>query len=143
LADRIFERIGIKLDWSCTRKGAPPITVEVSFYPDDQNHSTTLADARPSANRIRLYCSRMHGPGMLARAHLMAYALAHEIGHVLQGTSRHSEIGIMKAHWDLADLENIAEEKLTFTPVDILLIQNGTADRIGWAGPGVDATVVR
>ena len=31
---------------------------------------------------------------------VLAYAIAHELGHVLLRSSEHSETGIMRAHWD-------------------------------------------
>src|SRR5690242_1269685 len=33
---------------------------------------------------------------------VLAYAIAHELGHVLLRSSEHSETGIMRAHWDRA-----------------------------------------
>ena len=58
---------------------------------------------------------------------LLSHVLVHEIGHVLQGFPRHSETGIMKAHWTLADYHAMWEKPLGFTPLDIGLIRSGLA----------------
>ena len=31
---------------------------------------------------------------------VLAHVLVHEVTHILQGIQRHSESGVMKAHWD-------------------------------------------
>jgi hypothetical protein len=59
---------------------------------------------------------------------------SNEITHVLQGMTRHSETGIMKAHWDDRDLRKISSKGLAFTPYDVLLIHQGMAARY-LAGP--------
>jgi hypothetical protein len=41
--------------------------------------------------------------------------LAHEIGHLLLDTSRHSERGIMRPFWGDADLRNVAKGQMLFT----------------------------
>jgi hypothetical protein len=59
---------------------------------------------------------------------LISNVLAHEIGHVLQGSSRHSQIGIMKANWSKTEVMNISTRQLQFTRLDIELIREGLAD---------------
>lgn len=61
--------------------------------------------------------------------HLMAYLLVHEITHLLQGEARHSETGIMKAHWSGKDYDAMWERRLAFAPYDMLLIQAGVKAR--------------
>src|ERR1022692_4385607 len=55
---------------------------------------------------------------------------SNEITHVLQGMTRHSETGIMKAHWDDRDLRKISSKGLAFTPHDVLLIHQEMAARL-------------
>ena len=64
---------------------------------------------------------------------LLAHVMTHEITHLLQGTSRHSKTGVMKAHWDADDLWQMAYKPLAFTPEDIDLIQRGLHSQA--AGP--------
>lgn len=56
---------------------------------------------------------------------LLAHVLAHEIGHILEGTNSHSRSGIMKAHWDDNDLSKIARQQLPFAPEGVFLIHRG------------------
>jgi hypothetical protein len=59
----------------------------------------------------------------------LAHVLAHEITHILQGVSRHSESGVMKATWDQRDFEKMAWKPLTFTERDVMLIHFGLEAR--------------
>ena len=63
-----------------------------------------------------------------AAAVLLAHVLAHEITHVLQGTVRHSEEGLMKARWTAEDRMSMRVKPLPFTAYDIQLIQSGMAN---------------
>jgi predicted Zn-dependent protease len=62
-------------------------------------------------------------------SHLLAYVLAHEIVHILEGTGRHSATGIMKAQWTPEDYSGIASGKLTFASEDIELLHGGLVVR--------------
>jgi hypothetical protein len=46
---------------------------------------------------------------------ILGYAMAHEIGHVLLGSTEHSSEGIMRSHWNEAELERLAKGWLGFT----------------------------
>ncbi len=63
-----------------------------------------------------------------ATASLISNVLAHEIGHVLQGSARHSQIGIMKANWSAREVMSMATKQLQFTRFDIELIREGLED---------------
>jgi hypothetical protein len=56
---------------------------------------------------------------------LLAHVMTHEITHLLQGISRHSETGVMKARWDSHDFLQMTRAPLPFTPEDINLIHRG------------------
>jgi hypothetical protein len=47
----------------------------------------------------------------------------------IQGIVRHSESGIMRAHWTSADYAAMEQSPLPFAPTDIQLIQTGLAQR--------------
>ncbi|HTT60404.1 MAG TPA: hypothetical protein VMG35_01135, partial [Bryobacteraceae bacterium] len=49
-------------------------------------------------------------------AELLGYAFAHEIGHALLGSEKHSASGIMKARFLRRDVEDMARGWLRFTP---------------------------
>jgi hypothetical protein len=62
-------------------------------------------------------------------AALLAHVMAHEIGHVLQGIIRHSESGILKAHWSGTDCARMVSFPLMFTREDAILIHHGLEER--------------
>jgi len=49
-------------------------------------------------------------------AQILAYAIAHELGHLLLRTSGHAPSGIMHARWTPEDLVLVACRELLFTP---------------------------
>ena len=61
------------------------------------------------------------------RGRLLAHVLAHEISHILQGTNRHADSGVMKTGWSNVDYEAMARAPLAFTPFDIEEMQDGLA----------------
>lgn len=63
------------------------------------------------------------------RDRLMGRAVAHEIGHLLLGTTRHPETGLMRAVWSLATLRGNRSSDWTFTEREKREIQLLTADR--------------
>ena len=48
-------------------------------------------------------------------ARVLAYTMAHEMGHILLPSPAHSPLGIMRAAWDRDDLRHIASGALAFT----------------------------
>jgi hypothetical protein len=65
-------------------------------------------------------------------APILSHVLAHEITHMLQGMSRHSKTGIMKAQFTPSDYSEMAMKSLSFADEDILLIQIGLKARATW-----------
>jgi Zn-dependent protease with chaperone function len=127
LAGRIFAGIGTRIEWRCGSTLELPIMITISTQTPAAHHPEALAYAQPFTGGIRIFFDRLQNyePGM--RGPVLAYVLAHEIGHVLQGMTRHSETGIMKAHWDAQDLRRMGMKELAFTPYDVLLINHGIA----------------
>jgi hypothetical protein len=76
---------------------------------------------------------------------VLAHVIVHEVTHMLQGFARHSDSGIMKAHWGPEDYQQIEQSPLAFTAEDINLIQLGVAKRIAALsvdkGPGYNSPV--
>jgi hypothetical protein len=58
---------------------------------------------------------------------VLGHVLAHEIGHVLQGTGRHSPSGVMKAHWDEDDYIIMRSKNIEFTREDAVAIASHLA----------------
>ncbi len=59
---------------------------------------------------------------------ILAYPVAHEMGHVLLPTPAHSPTGIMRPHWDGDDMRHIFDRSLTFTPAQVALIRSKVAE---------------
>ena len=80
-------------------------------------------DIRVLYDRVQAMVSPAHEP------QLLAYVLAHEIVHILEGTGRHSATGIMKAQWTPDDYSDIASGRLTFASEDVELVHGGVIVR--------------
>ena len=70
-------------------------------------------------------------PFSVVREKLLGHMLAHEITHILQGSALHSDSGLMKEHWDQAELAQINDHYLSFTDLDVKLIYAGLPMRRG------------
>jgi hypothetical protein len=60
---------------------------------------------------------------------LLARAVAHEIGHLLLGTSAHASSGLMRAAWSQAALRRAVAEDWTFTAPDARALREGVRGR--------------
>ena len=72
---------------------------------------------------------KMRGGGPTLISTLLAHVVTHEIAHLLQGISRHTATGVMKAHWDAKDIAAMAQAPLPFSSEDIDLIRRGLGQR--------------
>jgi hypothetical protein len=55
----------------------------------------------------------------------VAHVLVHEITHVIEGVTRHSASGIMKARWDTRDYFDMRRRPHAFAQEDVSLIYDG------------------
>jgi hypothetical protein len=62
-----------------------------------------------------------------------AYVMAHEIAHVLEGVSRHSAEGVMKARWENSDYRQMESGTLSFDSADADLIHAALEKRAAQA----------
>jgi hypothetical protein len=74
-------------------------------------------------DRVESLLQLHHAP----QANVLGYVLAHEIAHILQGTARHSDTGVMRARWTESDFQQMRIRMLTFTGEDVLLIRQRLA----------------
>ena len=56
---------------------------------------------------------------------LLGRALAHEIGHLLLGTTPHASTGLMRALWSTATLKRDNADDWLFTPADAQSTRDG------------------
>lgn len=79
-------------------------------------------------HRFALQLAQQYGGVRVAE--LLGYALAHEIGHTLLGTNKHSAGGIMKARFSRRDVEDMARGWLRFTPREARRLRQNLRARI-------------
>jgi hypothetical protein len=127
VAADMFAKAGVRIEWK-SYDACPREAIRISF----SDH--TNADFLPGAFAYAMPYEGVHIVVFYGRVKLiepakfpyvLAHVLVHEITHVVQGVSRHSESGVMKAHWTSGDLSQMAFKPLPFTPADIVLIHRG------------------
>jgi len=136
ISSRMFKSAGVALEWLSGGFGAcrKPLQTQAVILDFAIN---TPASQYPGALAYALPYEGIHMVVLLDRIQkkaadpeqvspLLAHVMTHEITHLLQGVSRHSETGVMKALWDSRDFRQMAYDKpLPFAPEDIALIQRG------------------
>jgi hypothetical protein len=130
LAAEMFAGIGVNIEWPhgrtpCPRENA--IVVSLSYHTAENDHPDAWAYALPyEGAHIVVFWDRIQQKMPVGRAQiLLAHVLVHEIAHILQGVSRHSDTGIMKARWSDGDIFQMMKKPLSFTPYDVIVIRRG------------------
>jgi hypothetical protein len=136
LASEIFARIGVRIDWRLRHTcpvGAGTVRVSLSYDTAHHQADDALAFALPHEGiHIVVFPDRVRKRQRLIfdqGPHVMAHVLVHEITHILEGVSRHSTTGIMKARWSVDDYETMRRKPLPFAQEDIDLIYHGLQER--------------
>jgi hypothetical protein len=134
-AAKMFAEVGVRLDWRTGRPSVnqverdPVIVVSLAEHAPAGYSPEALASAKVYEGvHITVFWDRVAGLSRFAQpAVVLAHVLVHEITHIVQGVNRHSETGVMKAHWTPEDYRAMSSKPLPFTPVDVQLIQLGLA----------------
>jgi hypothetical protein len=114
-------------------------TIDVRFVHSKLLSTNPRSVAEANGDRITVFLDRVSdyaNRNPLYMPRILGHVLAHEIGHVLQGTGRHSRSGVMKAHWDEDDYITMRTKNLGFIREDAAAIeshltQNRARTRIG------------
>ena len=136
LTDLLLSRGGIATRWFYCRGhqtgGRPDIcdaisetgTVIIRVLPLHTGKANPLGDALGSANVTHRFASvyaaeirKYADQNGLSEGTLTAYAMAHEIGHLLLGES-HAPSGLMRAAWGKNEFRQMAQRWLDFSPSD-------------------------
>jgi hypothetical protein len=132
-AGKMFAEIGVRIDWRISPSGRQsergPEIVGVMEHTPHSYRPGQLAYAKLNEGHITVFLDRIQDSPGAPPVVVLAHVLVHEITHILQGIDRHSESGIMKSKWTLADFTAMAGEPLPFTRLDMELIQRGIARR--------------
>jgi hypothetical protein len=129
-AQNMLARVGISVEWRlgtpARRGNAEVIEAVLSPATDKDFRPGALAFATLGPHhgtRIVVFFDRVrNSTTALMLSSVLAHVLVHEITHVLEGVSRHSETGVMKAHWEPADLREMRSQPLPFAQEDVRLI---------------------
>ncbi len=132
-ASKMFMEVPVRIAWKSGK--ACQASDAIHIHMRDQTPATlkpgALAYALPiQGTYIELFFDRIQDvvPNPLLPC-LLAHVLVHEITHILQGVSRHSDTGVMKAHWTPEDYRLMSLRPLPFAVEDIQLIQAGLSTR--------------
>ncbi len=106
IVDKIFIPAGLLLEWHgegqrCPNHSERIIRISLSAHSNPDLHPGAWAYALPyEGEHIVVFYDRLQRAFFGSVATLLAHVFAHEMIHILQGISRHSQNGIMKAQWD-------------------------------------------
>ena len=130
LASAMFASIGVRIAWheldSCPAEvGAIQVRLSRDSTRVRDSGAEALAFARPYAGTVVVFLDRVEELNRNRGISVMAYVLVHEITHVLEGISRHSSTGIMKARLDYHDYLEMRRKPLPFAQEDVNLIYDG------------------
>jgi hypothetical protein len=116
---RIFAAAGFGVEWIET---GPMLTVQMvtsaPVYSDAAPPVLGVASRTPGGATAQIFFNQVED--LALRWHvdvgrLLAYVVAHEIGHLLLPRMPHSVTGVMKADWDPDTIREAAAGSLTFT----------------------------
>ena len=132
LASYMFGAVDVKIDW---RRGEPIVSstpqaigIRLAAKTPSTEKPGALAYAMPYEGvHIVVFWDRMKFG--LAPTDMLAHVMVHEITHILEGVSRHSESGIMRAQWTEDGHKRMRPHPLSFAAEDVELIHRGLAAR--------------
>lgn len=124
---RIYDAAGIDVIWIEPSAAAPPdrFAVRLLIRPRaigamESVMGTAIGDLHESGGAAFVFYDRVLESAHLRHqdvAGVLAYAMAHEMGHLLLPAPAHAESGIMRPSWDGDDLRHIADGSMRFTPL--------------------------
>lgn len=133
VATRLLAANDVNLRWQTGFKACPDHAVRITLaaHSASAGHPGAYGYASPyEKSRIHIFVDRVAaaepGPTM---PQLLGHVLAHEITHILQAIVRHSETGLMRAHWTPEDHVRMRSSLLAWDPADREIIHAGLATR--------------
>jgi hypothetical protein len=142
LASRMFAGIEVTIHWRQELRHCPSQSIIISMEDSLADpRGGTLGAALPSeGTHIHLfYDTIVHQYTRPLVPSVLAHVFAHEITHLLEGISRHSSTGVMKAHWSQRDILQMSWEPLKFASEDVIFIRHGLARRMQGAMAAMNA----
>jgi hypothetical protein len=121
---RIFKNAGIVIDWSSAPSNSPrAFLVVIASAPSPRATGNALGYTFNDSSgwsavvvwpRVKALVSYMTCSG-----EILGRVMAHELGHLLIGQRRHSDFGVMRALWSLANLRADQGALFVFTKDDV------------------------
>ncbi len=133
IVSSIFQGIGVQIRWTGGEPSPGSFEIRVVRHAPPSASPEAMAATRLADRAITVFEDRVRQ--RLGRAHpgaatiALAYVFAHELAHAMQGVGRHSDTGILKAHWTNDDFTAILFNKFTFTEFDATLIRQRLSTR--------------
>lgn len=141
ISAQMFASAGVSVEWlsqkaAACRGARQANTVALGFMTNSPAdlHPGALAYAQPHEDKIVVMFDRIEHYVAKSDKAVLAHVMTHEIAHLLEGVSRHSETGVMKAKWDARDFDLMTYHPLLFAPEDIELIRHGMVRRAQYSG---------
>jgi hypothetical protein len=133
VAGGIYGGIGVALHWggkpdtdTCETRIA--IRLEKAGSPEVSPNSLAYATVGSDAeHQIHVFIDRVNAVVGRPSGPVLGHVLAHEVAHILEGVPRHSASGILKAHWEPRDIQDLLWRPLRFELVDEALIHAALA----------------
>ena len=120
---RIFADAGLGVEWTETGpRFAVQIVTRAYGYGSASSPAMGVALRKPGGATAQIFFSHVQA---FARTYhvdvstLLAYVIAHEIGHLLLPYMPHSATGLMRAEWDTALVRELRAGSLTFTDAQV------------------------
>jgi hypothetical protein len=108
------------------RKGVSDDTFGQSYLNErgEGNYATVYVTPLSSARAL----------SMIQEGDLLGYVVAHELGHLLLGKESHSAAGLMRARWEVAELQEGARGNLLFSRGEMEKIRSRYLEAVSRAG---------
>ncbi len=138
---RIFSRAGVSIRWTdcpiqqdsleksdCYKEPAPgQIRIRILQQPLNDYFQDSIFGFAVAPVFASVYYGSALSLATLDRdeydlSAIMGCLMAHEVGHLLLGENRHSASGIMKAQWDLSQVQQAMRGSLGFLPEEKKLL---------------------
>ena len=91
-----------------------------------------LPDAQSGVHAIIFYdrVQELTPRGVITLPNALGHGMAHEIGHVLLGSTEHSPFGIMKANWGKTDYQRAQAGSMEFSAAQRRVMREGASKRL-------------
>jgi hypothetical protein len=124
---RIFAEAGRGVEWTET---GPRFTVQIVTralgYARASSPVMGVALRKPDGATAQIFFEQVQAFARTRHVDvstLLAYVIAHEVGHLLLPHMPHSATGLMKADWDRAVVRELTAGSLTFTDAQVKRIR--------------------